>query len=114
MHTVKIYGSSDDLIEVEGDARGCDEYNTEFGSFRLVAGSNQSRVWVKYISPGVWSIAVAPVDEGVPMVPVKVTGGIPREAWEARVLAGESGVPPSDYTAVAEAEVDSVIREHVE
>jgi len=29
MPDVTIYGASDDLIEVEGDVPGCDEYNQE-------------------------------------------------------------------------------------
>lgn len=108
MFGITIHGASDDLVEVEGDAPGCDEYNDELVVLRLVAGNARTRVWVKYISPGVWSIATAPEDEGIPMVPVSIRGGIPRSEWEPRVLKGEAAVPPMDYTAVAEAEVDSV------
>ncbi len=69
MHEVAIYGASDDLIEVEGDAPGCDEYNAEEATF-VVTGANGSatRVEVKYGAGGCWMIGVAPIDEDVAMV----------------------------------------------
>lgn len=77
-HTVTIYGASDDLIEIEGTAPGCDEYNSEAATFivrgeqhdDLIAG--RTRVTVAYVAPGVWSLDLAPVDDGIPMVPCVV------------------------------------------
>lgn len=34
--TVTLYGASDDLIEVEGDVSGCDEYNADDEHFVLI------------------------------------------------------------------------------
>jgi hypothetical protein len=58
---ITFYGSSDDLIEVEGDAPGCDEYSGEKAIF-VVSGL---RVTVEYLPAGVWGIAVAQVAEGM-------------------------------------------------
>lgn len=70
---VYIYGTSDDLIEIEGSCPGCDEYSA-FGadreSFLFIGPTGKTRVQVSYVTPGVWSIAVAPVGEDVPMLPV--------------------------------------------
>lgn len=69
LHTVTIYGASDDLIEVSGSAPGCDEYNGEKATCIVRSGDAQTRVAIAYVSPGVWSLDVAPVDDGIPMVP---------------------------------------------
>lgn len=74
MHEVTIYGASDDLIEVEGDAPGCDEYNTDHAVF-ILRGSGEvtggvTRVTVDYGAGGCWMIGVAPVDEDVSMLPM--------------------------------------------
>lgn len=59
MKALKFYGASDDLIEVEGDLVGCDEYNAESAAFE-VAG-----VRVRVIFGGCWMIGVEPIDEEV-------------------------------------------------
>jgi len=58
---VKFYGASDDLIEVEGDVPGCDEYNGEHGVF-TVGG-----LVIAIDYTGIWAIRVAQVDEDVPV-----------------------------------------------
>lgn len=73
--TVTVYGSSDDLIEVEGSCAGCDEYNGEDERFVLTGENGDAvRLRVAYVVPGVWAIAVSPVDEDEAMLPVAVTG----------------------------------------
>jgi hypothetical protein len=61
--TISFYGSSDDLIEIEGDIKGCDEYpaqpaNNDF----VVAGLTVS---VGYGVNGCWVIIVQQLDEDV-------------------------------------------------
>jgi len=69
--TLKFYGASDDLFEIEGtikdepDEIGC--YNRSaavkvydrLGNGLIVAGI--------YINPGVWAIGIAPMDEDQPL-----------------------------------------------
>jgi hypothetical protein len=61
--TISFYGSSDDLIEIEGDIKGCDEYDVggQITSF-VVAGLSVS---LQYAYGGCWSISVNLVDEDV-------------------------------------------------
>lgn len=67
--TVVIYGSSDDLIEVDGKVPGCDEYNGERASFVVTGGTGQqTRVDVRYDENGCWAIELAPVDDEIPML----------------------------------------------
>ncbi len=61
MRHLRFYGASDDLIEIEGDVPGCDEFNAEKAIFE-VAGL---RIAFEYA--GTWEIAVAQVDESVPV-----------------------------------------------
>jgi hypothetical protein len=70
---VTIYGSSDDLIEIEGEAEGCDEYNAEKGVFLLHGDDRHTRVTVEYDENGCWQIGVAPADEGILMHVVTIT-----------------------------------------
>lgn len=72
--TVVFFGSSDDLIEVEGHVSGCDEYTGEFATFVVIGTEAKVRIKARYEDPGVWSLSVAPVDEGIPMLPVTITG----------------------------------------
>lgn len=59
--TLRFYGASDDLVEVGGDAPGCDEYSSEREVF-VVAGL---RIAVEYGARGCWGIGVEQVDEDV-------------------------------------------------
>jgi hypothetical protein len=89
---VTIYGASDDLIEVEGDAPGCDEYNGDDEHFVLVGEEGKVRVRCWYTKRGVWAIAAAPVEEDARTLSVTIHG--------------------TGYTAHATVEnVDLVIRE---
>lgn len=71
---VTISGASDDLIEIEGSAPGCDEYNVEDAHFVLTGPAGGVRVRVWYDKDGVWAIAVRQIAEDVPMIPVALTG----------------------------------------
>jgi len=53
MATIKIYGASDDLIEVEGKVPGCDEYNGEVGFIELSLGYVFR---IEYTKEGVWEV----------------------------------------------------------
>lgn len=73
MSDVIIYGSSDDLIEVEGSVPGCDEYAAESATFVLHGGlGDAARITVMYGGSGMWSIAIAPLDEDVPLLSVSM------------------------------------------
>ena len=65
-HTVRIYGASDDLIEIEGDIPGCDEYN-EVCAYFQIAGL---QIGVEYA--GTWEVAVGQIDEDVPVTATDV------------------------------------------
>lgn len=45
MSQIVIYGASDDLIEVDGDVPGCDEYNEESARL-LVRGAATMSAWM--------------------------------------------------------------------
>ena len=65
MKTIQIYGASDDLIEVDGACKGCDEYNARnhgivAGTLHLDDGVNHVRVHCIY--DGSWAFAVCPQD----------------------------------------------------
>lgn len=71
MSDVLFYGSSDDLIEVEGDVPGCDEYPAEDVTF--VVSGPAGRVRVRLTYDGCWAATVGRDGEDVPMLPVDVT-----------------------------------------
>ena len=53
---VKIYGGSDDLIEIEsvkGKVRGCDEYNGDIGYAEFSSGDVFK---IEYTKDGVWKV----------------------------------------------------------
>ncbi len=72
--TVFVYGASDDLIEVDGDVRGCDEYPSDDAHFVFSNGVEAVRLRVWFTRRGLWAIAAAPVDEDTPMLPVRLEG----------------------------------------
>lgn len=75
---ITISGASDDLIEIEGNAPGCDEYNVPdgHGSFVVTCeGGRAVRVVVTFGRGGVWAVSLAPIDDGFPMAHVHVDGG---------------------------------------
>lgn len=71
--SVTIYGASDDLIEVEGDVPGCDEYSAESATFTISGPDGMVRVRAQYADPGIWEIGVGQVDEDINVLPVAIT-----------------------------------------
>lgn len=104
MQTIKIYGASDDLIEVEGGANGCDEFNGEDGiivieptgdRFRVKYGADNRAVWDvthEHVS-GLLQVSIEEAPEGDDPDPytdtATVTGDIQSvrfwESWPPRI-----------------------------
>lgn len=55
MNTIKIYGASDDNVEVEGDVFGCDEYSA-WDAPLWVELSTGDVFKVEYTKDGVWTV----------------------------------------------------------
>lgn len=55
MQTIKIYGASDDLVEVVGDVPGCDEYGF-YDKPAFVELSTGDVFKVEYTERGVWTV----------------------------------------------------------
>ena len=83
-----IYGASDDLIEVEGDVPGCDEYSGEKATF-VVAGI---RVHVRFT--GNWVVGVEPIDEDVPPTATNMRLSIHERGYSAQL---DLDVPGGSY-----------------
>lgn len=74
---VKIYGASDDLIEIEGTVRGCDEYNYESGI--ILFEPSGDRLTITYDEwSGFWKIT-----------PVHVTGALRMDVERMKDVAPE-------------------------
>lgn len=74
MSTVTFFGFSDDLVDVDGDVAGCDEYAVPYPEDRLsfrvrhVADDGAAAglvVHVRYEQHGCWSVGVSQLDEDV-------------------------------------------------
>lgn len=78
MTTIKIYGASDDLVEVEG-CKGADEFNSyERGPLMWrgeLLGPTGNPMRIHAIFEGCWSFAVGQCDEELPMPdwPIRIT-----------------------------------------
>jgi hypothetical protein len=91
MKTITIYGASDDLIEVDGDCAGCDEYNARMhgilaGTLHLEDGKNHIRVHCVY--DGSWSFAVCPQDGDCDNMPFPINysfGDKSPYSWTVRI-----------------------------
>lgn len=70
MKTVTFYGSSDDLVEIDG-IKGADEFNVyeQINAFEVITGvigeETGLRVLAIYDNDGTWSFAVALLGEGI-------------------------------------------------
>jgi len=67
---INISGASDDLIEVMGDAPGCDEHGAagdhdRESGFQLAGVFVVGNVRVRCLYDGCWSFAVGPLADGV-------------------------------------------------
>lgn len=72
LKTVTIYGASDDLVEVEGEIAGADEFNPldllsdgKPWVATLVSESSSAGlvVVVAYVATGTWAVGVAPLED---------------------------------------------------
>jgi len=86
VQTLRMYGHSDDLVEVEGIA-GADEYSAtgwrdiaSAATFRLLGPEHSCRIHAIYDDRGCWSFAVAPFEEGCQLPP-----------WPVRLSLSERG-----------------------
>lgn len=80
MKTLSVYGSSDDLIEMEG-IEGADEFNPKgfrdsddiMASFDVVSGVDGLRIYAIY--DGCWSFAVGQTNDSYPLPdwPIRIT-----------------------------------------
>lgn len=102
MKTLTIYGSSDDLIEMDG-IRGATEFcicsdDDIIGSFQV---GGKIRIHAIYDNNGCWCFAIGKVDEGVPL-----------PDWPIRITNAKN-----DYSTYVEIDVPddvSLVREHRE
>jgi len=75
MPTVTIYGASDDLVEIEGDIEGCDEYSADgfwVGVIEAPDGGT-ANVYVDYRHNGCWTVSLGQYEEdyGMPPWPIE-------------------------------------------
>lgn len=83
MTKVLIYGASDDLVEVEGDIHGADEYNTD--NFRaVISGGDGTQLGVQVVfddPAGVseWTIRIENRYDPFPDWPIRFTHRPDRE-----------------------------------
>jgi hypothetical protein len=119
MNVVTIYGSSDDLVEVEVDGPvsflplGHDgETMAELTQMKLVGKDGALRVRVRYGDSSCWGIEVAPLDEDTPMLPVEI-GQQPRidgrgHGYSARAIV--HGVELIEYELIDDEAVQAEAR----
>lgn len=65
--TVQIYGASDDLVEIEGDVEGADEYNAYDEGFQGVIEApdgGTAILYVEYRDNGCWTATLGRYEEG--------------------------------------------------
>ncbi len=81
MSKVTIYGASDDLVEVEGNIRGADEYNTD--KLRAVISGSDGRELGIDVEFGTgesdWTIKVYNLYEPYPDWPIRFTNRSDRD-----------------------------------
>lgn len=67
MTTITIHGASDDLVEIDGDVEGADEYGVGLsGHWEGVIdapGGDTARLYVDYRSTGTWTVALGQYEE---------------------------------------------------
>ncbi len=89
MQTASFYGSSDDLVEVEG-IRGADEFDGDV--VNLIVGGVLMVTFI-YVTPGVWQVGVRQVFNDVP---------IPGD-WNILILPHSNGYSPKLVVQVPDA-----------
>jgi hypothetical protein len=94
MKSIKIYGASDDLIEIDGDCKGCEEYATGgegplMGKISLKSGDDYVVIFCIYA--GSWAFAVCPQDGDCDRMPWDVFYSFGRDSAYSQTL--EISVP---------------------
>lgn len=91
---VRIYGCSDDLVQVEGGVPGCDEYNTDDLYLTLHGDGRATVIRASYEDRGVWAIEAAPLENenGLPMHLVTIEQGTDDGSCRYSALATVHGV----------------------
>lgn len=93
MATIRIYGSSDDLVEIEGDIVGADEYseyNNQHLKFLLKDSDSEDAViiYVDCRDNETWTCTVGQVEEDVPI-----------PAWDFKIV---TDFETSTYSTILE------------
>ena len=75
MKLVKVYGASDDLVQIEGDIKGADEFGCFDVQPRFILSTGGGALWIDAVYNGSWAFAVgvesARDDEGMPPWPIR-------------------------------------------
>lgn len=89
---VKVYGCSDDLVEIEGDVEGADEYSSDgSSSFILMAPDGGTAIiYVDYRLNGIWSVAFSRYEEDYQL-----------PEWDAKVVTDDSLCRYSDVLVLS-------------
>lgn len=88
---LKMYGASDDLVEIEGKNPGCDEIGCFDHDVVVTVGDETTGgVRVAWHYGGEWTAEIGPLAEGVPI------------PWPIRVRGADARLRESDYSAVVE------------
>lgn len=74
MSTVTIYGTSDDLVEIEGSVPGCDEYNVHRGT--IVFEPTGDRFSICYSERGTWDLKLEACTGRLSIEFVRAPGGV--------------------------------------
>lgn len=100
MRKLIFYGASDDLCEIEGTRSGePDEFGPGPNDIGVVTVRQQDaglRVVFAFVSPGVWSIGIAQLDEDMPLP------GWPM-SWSYEAYSAKLILEAPDHAIVAEA-----------
>lgn len=83
--TLKFYGASDDLFEVEGAIReeiGC--FN-ELGIYHLKSAEGEVLVVATYTDEGCWAIGLGQVEEGAPVPAWPVSYSMHERGYSAQL-----------------------------
>lgn len=64
--TIRIYGASDDLVEVEGPIHGADEYTSDGTWTGVLEGpdGHTAYVYADYRPNGTWTVSLGQFEEG--------------------------------------------------
>ena len=99
MSTTKLYGASDDLIEVEGDCANADEFSGSEKA-KYIGFSNGTVASIRYDDRGVWAITVHA--EGIGKI--KKLFGLPDESEDTGQTHKDKDAPTYSDVLIIETE----------